>query len=160
MIIRTWLLTHVIDRTLSAQLGKPTTMRGEHSFQLYSELISQGEGKKTIDDAWVSSLVVCRNLSTTRSVSSQFPDLVHVFQKQFHQLCESSLATARTFHEVDSGRGSRYMFANVALYNRYARLIVDSFGLQRASDSKKVDLPSAFAEVCIFNLHSCCNKPP
>ena len=58
MIIRTWLLTYVIDRTLSAQLGKPTTLRGEHSFQLYSDLISQEEGQKTIDDAWVSSLAV------------------------------------------------------------------------------------------------------
>lgn len=57
MIIRTWLLTYIIDRTLSAQLGKPATMRGEHSFQLYSDLISRGEGK-TIDDAWVSSLSV------------------------------------------------------------------------------------------------------
>lgn len=58
MIIRTWLLTNIIDRTLSAQLGKPTTLRGEHSFQLYSELISKGEGGKTIDDVWVSSLAV------------------------------------------------------------------------------------------------------
>lgn len=58
MIIRTWLLTYIIDRTLSAQLGKPTTLRGEHSFQLYSELISKGEGGKTIDDVWVSSLAV------------------------------------------------------------------------------------------------------
>jgi hypothetical protein len=39
------------------------------------------------------------------------------------------------------------MMANVALYNRYARLIVHSFGLQRASDSRKTDLPSAFVEV-------------
>lgn len=58
MILRTWLLTYIIDRTLSAQLGKPTTLRGEHSFQLYSELISQGEGGRTIDDVWVSSLAV------------------------------------------------------------------------------------------------------
>lgn len=39
------------------------------------------------------------------------------------------------------------MLANVSLYNRYARLIVHSFGLQRASDTRKADLPSAFAEV-------------
>jgi hypothetical protein len=84
---------------------------------------------------------------TARSVSSQFPDLVHIFQKQFHQLCDSSLAIARKFDSVDNGRGSRFMTANVGLYNRYARLIVHSFGLQRASDSRRTDLPSAFAEV-------------
>ena len=58
MIIRTWLLAHIIDRTLSAQLGKPTASRDEHAFQTYSELISHDEGRKTIDDAWVSSLAV------------------------------------------------------------------------------------------------------
>lgn len=45
------------------------------------------------------------------------------------------------------------MTANVVLYNRYARLIVHSFGLQRASDSRKADLPSAFAEVSLVLLH-------
>ena len=58
MIIRTWLLAHIIDRTLSAQLGKPTTSRDEPSFQMYSDLISHADGRKTIDDAWVSSLAV------------------------------------------------------------------------------------------------------
>jgi hypothetical protein len=178
MIIRTWLLTYVIDRTLSAQLGKPATMRGEPSFQLYSDLLSHGEGRKTIDDAWVSSLAVCPSSSrldnelimkewtqvlgivhdvfgsdssdfpTARSVSSQFPDLVHVFQKQFHQLCDSSLASARAFEHIDGGRASKFMIANVHLYSRYARLIVHSFALQRASESRKADLPAAFAEVC------------
>ena len=83
----------------------------------------------------------------SRSVSSQFPDLVHVFQKQFHQLSESSMANARSFEDIDDGIGSRCMIANVVLYNRYARLIVHSFGLQRASDSSRTDLPSTFAEV-------------
>jgi hypothetical protein len=62
MIIRTWLLIYVVDRTISAQFGKPTTLREEHGFQVYFDLISQGEGKKTIDDAWVSFLAVCLSL--------------------------------------------------------------------------------------------------
>ena len=180
MINRTWLLAHIIDRTLSAQLGKPTTSRDEHATQTYSELISHDEGRKTIDDAWVSSLAVrffqlicgLRELTvqewtqvlgrvhdvlgsdssdfpTSRPASSQ-PDLVHVFQKQFRQLSETSIVNARSFENVDDGGGSRCMIANVALYNRYARLIVHSFGLQRALDSRKADLPSAFAEVSHF----------
>lgn len=88
------------------------------------------------------------DLPAARSVSSQFPDLVHVFQKQFHQLCEQSIANARSFDIADiNGKGARFMLANVALYNRYARLIIHSFALQRASDSRRTDLPSAFAEV-------------
>jgi uncharacterized membrane-anchored protein YhcB (DUF1043 family) len=86
---------------------------------------------------------------TSRSASFQ-PDLVHVFQKQFRQLSDTSTANARSFENVDDGGGSRCMIANVALYNRYARLIVHSFGLQRALDSRKADLPSAFAEVSHF----------
>ena len=58
MIIRTWLLIYVVDRTLSAQLGKPSTARDENGFQVYLDLISQGKGGKTIDDARVSSLAV------------------------------------------------------------------------------------------------------
>lgn len=83
-----------------------------------------------------------------RSVSSQFPDLVHVFQKQFHQLREQSIANAKVFDLTDpNSKVNRFMIANASLYNRYARLVVHSFGLQRASDSKKTDLPSSFAEV-------------
>lgn len=44
------------------------------------------------------------------------------------------------------------MIAHVMLYNRYARLIVYSFGLQRATDYRKADLPSAFAEVSLLVL--------
>jgi hypothetical protein len=38
-MIRTWLLTTVTDRTLSAQLGKPSSMRGENSVQRYLSLL-------------------------------------------------------------------------------------------------------------------------
>ena len=51
-------MIYVVDRTLSAQLGKPSTVRDENGFQVYLDLISQGKGGKTIDDAWVSSLAV------------------------------------------------------------------------------------------------------
>ena len=88
------------------------------------------------------------DLSTTRSASSRL-DLVHVFQKQFRQLSETSVANALVFHTVNDGSGSRCMIANVALYNRYARLIIHSFGLQRALESRKADTPSAFAEVSL-----------
>jgi hypothetical protein len=58
MIARTWLLTYVVDGILSAQFGKPTTLRDDQNFQRHLGLISQNDSEKTIDDAWVSSLAV------------------------------------------------------------------------------------------------------
>jgi hypothetical protein len=56
-IIRTWLCGFILDRTLSAQLGKPSTVRGENSVSFYMNLIRQGmEGGK--DDVRVASLAV------------------------------------------------------------------------------------------------------
>jgi hypothetical protein len=57
-IIRTWLLSYIIDRTLSAQLGKPSSMRGENSVRMYVALIMDGEDKPTADDIWVAALAV------------------------------------------------------------------------------------------------------
>ena len=56
MIIRTWLLGCIIDRTLGAQLGKPTMLRGESSVQGYTDLLRNG--KRSMDDAWVAALSV------------------------------------------------------------------------------------------------------
>jgi hypothetical protein len=56
-IIRTWLCGFILDRTLSAQLGKPSTVRGENSVSFYMDLIRQGmQGGK--DDVRVASLAV------------------------------------------------------------------------------------------------------
>lgn len=57
-IIRTWLLSYIIDRTVSAQLGKPSSMRGENSIRLYVELITRGAERPTADDLWVAALAV------------------------------------------------------------------------------------------------------
>lgn len=57
-IIRTWLLSYVIDRTLSAQLGKPSSMRGENSIRLYMDLIMEKGVPLTPDDVWVAALTV------------------------------------------------------------------------------------------------------
>lgn len=56
-IIRTWLCGFILDRTLSAQLGKPSSIRGENSVSFYMDLIRQGmQGGK--DDVRVASLAV------------------------------------------------------------------------------------------------------
>lgn len=74
-----------------------------------------------------------------------FPDLVHVFDKQFRQWRDKSEAAARECQSEERTIG--YMIGNVRLYDQYARLIVHSFGLQRAMEILPIDLPAAFAEV-------------
>jgi hypothetical protein len=72
---------------------------------------------------------------------STFPDLVHVFSKQFQQWRERSEALAN-----GDEKGTRFMVANIRLYEGYALLVVQSFALQRAVDNA-IDLPAAFAQV-------------
>lgn len=57
-IIRTWLMSYVIDRTLSAQLGKPSSMRGENSINEYMKLLKEGEERPTAEDLSVAAWAV------------------------------------------------------------------------------------------------------
>ena len=72
-------------------------------------------------------------------------DLVHVFEKQFKQWREKSEVAARGCGAEDSD--VKFMIGNVRLYHNYARLVVRSFGLQKATDDNGADLPAAFLEV-------------
>lgn len=74
-----------------------------------------------------------------------YPDLVHVFDKQFRRWREKSESAARDCHSDDRAVG--FMIGNIRLYAQYARLVVHSFGLQRATEVLPMDLPAAFAEV-------------
>lgn len=74
-----------------------------------------------------------------------FPDLVHVFDKQFRQWKERSEALTREGRSEDRAIG--FVTGNVRLYDQYARLVVHSFGLQRAMEVSQIELPAAFAEV-------------
>jgi hypothetical protein len=57
-ILRTWLACYIVDRTVSSQLGKPPSVRGENGIRSYLELVSQSETGKTVDDVWVAALAV------------------------------------------------------------------------------------------------------
>ncbi|WRT67273.1 uncharacterized protein IL334_004240 [Kwoniella shivajii] len=68
-IARTWLGAYITDRTMSAQLGKPSAIRGERSFRLYIALLRQPcqdkmasssiagvEPRHVLDDLWIAAL--------------------------------------------------------------------------------------------------------
>lgn len=76
---------------------------------------------------------------------TSFSDLVHVFEKQFRQWRERSEFAARGCGAKEGD--IRFMIGNIRLYHNYARLVVRSFGLQKAVDENGLDLPAAFVEV-------------
>lgn len=65
-ILRTWLLTYVVDRTFSAQLGKPPSVRGENAIRLYIELL--GRTAESPEDRWVLAHTVSRLICSTKHV--------------------------------------------------------------------------------------------
>ena len=67
-IIRTWLLGYIIDRTLSAQLGKPGSLSAENATARYQKMLLEGEERPSEDDVWISCLAVSRLLLCTSSI--------------------------------------------------------------------------------------------
>ena len=171
MIIRTWILSWVIDRTLSAQLGKPAMTKGDLGVNLYAELL---RSESSIDDTWVAALAVrapyclgaddlqewaqimsrahdvfgleSTDLPTPRSINPQLPGLVTIFEKQLDTFSARTLSSLSTALR-QSSTSATLLVANVALYHSYARLVFHSFELQRALESKASDLQSAFSKV-------------
>jgi hypothetical protein len=76
---------------------------------------------------------------------TSFSDLVLVFEKQFRHWRDRSELAARNCGAEDGD--VRFMIGNIRLYHNYARLVVRSFGLQKATDDNGTDLPAAFLEV-------------
>jgi hypothetical protein len=81
-IIRTWLLCFVVDRTLCAQLGKPSGSQWEWEATQYVEYLRNpaGDGKNSVqptrDDIWVAALVVCRGTWPARLTAGMVVDPV------------------------------------------------------------------------------------
>ncbi|WVQ95847.1 hypothetical protein IAU59_002946 [Kwoniella sp. CBS 9459] len=75
-IARTWLGAYIVDQTMSVQLGKASSMRGEQSVRLYMdllrgrpvELLQQGSGS-SMDDLWIAALAEWTQL-LSRAVDS------------------------------------------------------------------------------------------
>ena len=162
-IIRTWLLGYIIDRTLSAQLGKPGSLSAENATTRYQKMLLEGDERPTADDVWVSCLaewaqILVRAIDLFRSETAaqalegsavltnqnSLPSIVRVFDKQFRQWRESSELKAQEYGAGE--RGIKFMVGSIRLYDHYARLVVHSHGLQRAVDNNPLDLPASFAQ--------------
>lgn len=75
---------------------------------------------------------------------TSFSDLVLVFEKQFRHWRDRSELAAKNCGAEEGD--VRFMIGNIRLYHNYARLVVRSFGLQKATDDNGTDLPAAFLE--------------
>jgi hypothetical protein len=57
-ILRTWLCCYIVDRSLSSQLGKPASVRGENGIRLYMKLLASEDIRESLDDIWVGAMAV------------------------------------------------------------------------------------------------------
>jgi len=78
-----------------------------------------------------------------------FPDLPQVFTKQFSQWRERSEGILQDLGMNEKQR--KELVGGVRMYERYARLIVCSFGLQKASTTglRGGELAGAFVDVSL-----------
>ncbi|WVF68280.1 hypothetical protein IAT40_003045 [Kwoniella sp. CBS 6097] len=73
-IARTWLGAYIVDQTMSIQLGKASSMRGEQSVRLYINLLrssrdAQQASTPSLSDLWIAALAEWTQL-LTRAVDS------------------------------------------------------------------------------------------
>ena len=88
--------------------------------------------------------------SQAANTQEDYPDLVHVSEKQFRLWCLKSEKAANEIGPSESNaRTNQIMVGNIRLYTRYACLIVHSFGLQRAVEARPLDMPASFAVVSL-----------
>lgn len=82
--------------------------------------------------------------------TTAFPDLVHVFSKQLAEWRSATQLSVRSCRIDDDSE--RFLVGNLKMYEGYARLVVHSFGLERAiREPHSPSLPASFAEVSHSN---------
>lgn len=144
-IARTWLMTAVLDGTLSAQLGKAATLG---DLGMYISILKDGG---SADDALVAALaewtlLLARAMESFRAEvevrSAAAPQLVGVYRAHFRSWRESAEDAARR------AGAQLAMLGTLRLYDNYAQLVVQSFALERGLERSVITLAAEFAEVC------------
>lgn len=81
------------------------------------------------------------------SQTTALPDIGLVFSRQYRQWREVNSAAVLSSFPSSQRRLSDIVIANLGLYELYARLVIHSFGLQRAKEHAISDLPASLVEV-------------
>ncbi|KAL5511348.1 hypothetical protein ACEPAH_4564 [Sanghuangporus vaninii] len=152
---RTWLICYILDRSMSAQMGKPHSIKEDFIIQntelfwtksiavkadagvaAYAELqriLSRGLDLLYSSTTSASGLIThCDYYLVTNTIESQ---LRHWYEEWASKLVDPTETTSR--HQV-------YWLSIGKFYFNYAMLVVNSFGLQNALDRSPVDIGHFF----------------
>ncbi|CAE6455399.1 unnamed protein product [Rhizoctonia solani] len=159
---RTWLVCFILDRSLSAQMGKPHSIREDFVIRNASQWWKQPDAI-TQDAGVVAYLEMQRILSRsldflysgTQSASGLQTDCDYLL---VIKTIESQLQAWNDdwdYHRKnDTSPTSEYRSLAGAFYYHYALLVINSFGLQNAMERSRVDIPHFFAR-CHTAAMSC-----
>jgi hypothetical protein len=77
--------------------------------------------------------------------TTALPDIIHAFSQQFRQWRETHTTLASSVHAQNRRLSS--FTASLSLHDAYARMILHSFGFQRANDGAPIDHTAVVLEV-------------
>ncbi|KAI0062372.1 hypothetical protein BV25DRAFT_1804016 [Artomyces pyxidatus] len=153
---RTWLLCYCLDRSASAQMGKPSSIREDSIIRnavnwVQSPLARRGDYPLA---AYVElQRIVSRTLDLLYSeTTSPSGLLVHIDYllviKTFERQIQAWYSQVSDVTE-DGSKDiiAKYQRIMSEYYANYAMLVINSFGLQNAMEQSPVDIPHFFARV-------------
>ncbi|KAI0034048.1 fungal-specific transcription factor domain-containing protein [Vararia minispora EC-137] len=154
---RTWLVCFCLDRSLSAQMGKPFTIKEDAIIRdalqwVRSPLAQRGDFPIA---AYVElQRIMSRSLellsSDTRSASGLQMDIdymvvLRTFERQIETWYQHVVNADNP--TVADDKMAKYHKVMPDFYGNYSLLVINSFGLQNALDHMPVDIPHFFGRV-------------
>lgn len=151
---RTWLVCYSLDRSISAQMGKPHSIKEDcivrNALQwVQSPLARRGDFSLV---AYVElQRIISRTLdllySDTNSPSGLLVDVDYLLViKTFERQIQTWYSQVGDADKADD-RIAKYNGLMAEFFTNYAMLVINSFGLQNAMDRSPVDIPHFFARV-------------
>ncbi|KAA1469252.1 hypothetical protein DENSPDRAFT_834825 [Dentipellis sp. KUC8613] len=157
---RTWLLCYALDRSASAQMGKPSSVREDHiirnavNWARTSPLASIGDWGivcyvelQRILSRGIDLLYSDTNTSSGLLIDCDYLLIVRTIDREIEHWYSSTCEHNLLLLLGTAGVPEAYSRAVFRFYANYAMLVVNSFGLQNALERTPVNIPHFFARV-------------
>ncbi|OXC82963.1 hypothetical protein J005_05079 [Cryptococcus neoformans] len=162
---RCWLHCFVLDRSLSAQMGKPYSLREDYIIRNACESVWHQQKFSLLSDAALSAYVMLQQImsraidsiySSTTTVSGLRHDCDYMLiVRSAHEELRRWLGDAKN-NKLSNGEASREFDSRANFYFAYSSLVLYSFGLENALERAKMDISffltnvyEAATKVCI-----------
>ncbi|KAG8747559.1 hypothetical protein FRC10_000695 [Ceratobasidium sp. 414] len=159
---RTWLLCYILDRSLSAQMGKPHSVKEDYIIRNSGQWWKQPDA--TPQDAGVVAYlelqrILSRSLdflySGTLTASGLQADCDYLLViKTVESQLQAWSNDWEYYRRSDVSPGAEYRSLVAAFYYHYAMLVINSFGLQNSMERSHVDIAHFFSR-CHSSAMAC-----